>query len=202
MYLINLYPINSMNSKPNTSKSDNAKKMMLWFGIVSLIMTFAGWTSAYIVSSSREDWMDDFELPSAFWFSTVVIVLSSFTYWMGSKSVRASKTSAASTWLLITFLLGCIFIYSQFRGYAQMIEYGYYFTGPTSNITLSYVFLISAVHILHVIAGIISLLIVLVQQLRGKYSSDNMLGVDLGLTFWNFVDILWIYLVLFFYLYR
>lgn len=176
--------------------------MMLWFGIVSLIMTFAGWTSAYIVSSTREDWMHDFRLPSAFWFSTVVIVLSSFTYWMGARSIRASRAGMANVWLVITFILGVVFIFSQFKGYSQMIEYGYYFTGPTSNITLSYIFLISAVHILHLVAGILSLLVVMVRQLRGKYNAENMLGVELGLTFWNFVDILWIYLVLFFFLYK
>ncbi|MFM1877834.1 MAG: hypothetical protein RLZZ241_700 [Bacteroidota bacterium] len=175
--------------------------MMLWFGIVSLIMTFAGWTSAYIVSSSRADWMTDFKVPEAFWFSTVVIVLSSFTFWLGTRFIKASKSGLASAWLLVTFALGVVFIYSQFQGYSQMIQLGYYFTGPTSNITLSYIFLISAVHILHLIAGIISLLVVLVNQLRGKYSADNMLGVELGLTFWNFVDILWVYLILFFSLY-
>jgi cytochrome c oxidase subunit 3 len=53
-----------------TEKKGRAKKMMLWFGIVSLLMSFAGWTSAYIVSSSREDWMRDYSLPVAFWVST------------------------------------------------------------------------------------------------------------------------------------
>ncbi|NNK18910.1 MAG: heme-copper oxidase subunit III, partial [Maribacter sp.] len=48
-------------------KNDRSKKMMLWFGIVSLLMAFAGWTSAYIVSSKREDWLRDIELPSSFY---------------------------------------------------------------------------------------------------------------------------------------
>lgn len=184
------------------SKNANARKMMLWFGIVSLIMTFAGWTSAYIVSSSREDWMQDFQLPPAFWFSSVVLVLSSVTYWLASRAIRDAKQVTGTVLLSATLILGFVFVFSQFRGFSQMIAYGYYFTGPTSNITLSYVFLISVVHILHVVAGLISLIVVVVQHARGKYGPQKMLGVELGLTFWNFVDILWIYLVIFFYFFQ
>jgi cytochrome c oxidase subunit 3 len=84
-------------------------------------------------------------------------------------------------------------------GFSEIIAQGYYFTGPTSNITMSYIFLIAAVHVLHVVAGIISLLVVLVSQLRRKYTPDNLLGMELGATFWHFLDLLWVYLMLFFY---
>lgn len=191
-----------MTRQAGETRHDRARKMMLWFGIASLIMTFAGWTSAYIVSSTREDWMQDFQLPPAFWFSTAIIVLSSLTYWMAFRAVRGGQSRAGSTWLAITLVLAGLFILSQFRGFSQMIAYGYYFTGPTSNITLSYVFLIAAVHIAHVVAGIISLLVVGVQQWRGKYGPGRMLGMELGITFWHFLDLLWLYLILFFYLYR
>ena len=50
-------------------KNDRAKRMMLWFGIISLIMSFAGLTSAVLVSRKREDWMHDFEMPNAFLIS-------------------------------------------------------------------------------------------------------------------------------------
>ena len=68
----------------------------------------------------------------------------------------------------------------QFYGFSQMLANGYFFTGPTSNIKMSYVFLIAFVHILHVVAGIISLLVVIVQQARGKYGPEKMLGMELG----------------------
>ncbi|WP_445386664.1 cytochrome c oxidase subunit 3 [Robiginitalea sp. IMCC44478] len=183
-------------------KKQRAKKMMLWFGIASLLMSFAGWTSAYIVSSSREDWMENFELPQAFWISTAIILCSSLTYWLARNSVQKGQQKQATIWLVITLLLGVSFIIAQFFGFSEMIALGYYFTGPTSNITLSYVFLIAVVHILHVVAGLISLIVVLVQQLKGRYLPGNMLGMELGMTFWNFVDFLWIYLVLFFYFYN
>ena len=180
-------------------KNDRAKKMMLWFGIVSLIMGFAGWTSAYIVSSKRTDWISDLELPQAFLWSTATIVLSSLTYILAKNAVKRNNQRQGTLFLLATLGLGGIFIGLQFVGFSQMLENGYYFTGPTSNIKMSYVFLIAAVHIVHVVAGTISLSVVLVQQLRSKYTPENMLGLELGATFWHFLDILWVYLILFMY---
>ncbi len=180
-------------------KNRRAKKMMLWFGIASLIMGFAGWTSAYIVSSKREDWVSELELPQAFIISTIILILSSFTYILAKKAVGGNNQKQATLFLAGTLFLGITFIVLQFKGFSQMLENGYYFTGPTSNIKMSYVFLIAAVHIVHVVAGLISLLVVLVQQLRRKYEPGNMLGLELGATFWHFLDILWVYLILFMY---
>lgn len=178
-------------------KQDRAKKMMLWFGIVSLIMGFAGWTSAYIVSSSREDWIEGLELPNSFYVSTALIIISSFTYIMAKKAVENDSQKQATTWLLVTLGLGITFIVFQFLGFQEMLGNGYYFTGPTSTIKMSYVFLIAAVHIVHVVAGILSLLVVLYNQVKGKYSSKEFLGISLGATFWHFLDLLWVYLILF-----
>ncbi|MCR9265127.1 MAG: cytochrome c oxidase subunit 3 [Flavobacteriaceae bacterium] len=180
-------------------KNRRAKKMMLWFGIVSLIMGFAGWTSAYIVSSKRDDWISDLELPQAFFVSTAIIILSSITYFIAQKAVERNNRKLGTILLFTTLFFGISFIVLQFMGFSQMLEHGYYFTGPTSNIKMSYVFLIAAVHIAHVVAGLISLLVVLVQQLRGKYGPENMLGLELGATFWHFLDFLWVYLILFMY---
>lgn len=180
-------------------KNRRAKKMMLWFGIVSLIMGFAGWTSAYIVSSKREDWISDLDLPQAFFISTAIIILSSLTYFLAKQAVAGNNQKKGTLLLVVTLVLGISFIVLQFIGFSQMLANGYYFTGPTSNIKMSYVFLIAAVHIVHVVAGLISLLTVLVQQLRGKYLPGNMLGLELGATFWHFLDFLWVYLILFMY---
>ncbi len=170
---------------------------MLWFGIISLIMGFAGWTSAYIVSSKREDWLDDISLPQAFYVSTCLIILSSLTYIFAKRAIKTGKQRESTAWLLVTLGLGIGFIILQFLGFSQMLESGYYFTGPTSNIKMSYIFLIAFVHILHVVAGLISLLVVLIQQLRNKYGPENYLGLELGATFWHFLDILWVYLIVF-----
>lgn len=177
-------------------KHDRSKRMMLWFGIASLIMGFAGWTSAYIVSSTRKDWVD-IELPSLFYASTGLIILSSLTYMIAKRGVLQNKAKLATIFLGITLTLGIAFIYLQFMGFEQMIGNGYRFTGPTSSIKMSFVYLIAAVHIAHVVVGLISLLVVLTNQLRGKYSLEEHLGFSLGETFWHFLGILWVYLILF-----
>jgi len=178
-------------------KNARAKKMMLWFGIVSLLMGFAGWTSAYIVSSSREDWSSDVLLPESFLFSTVVIIISSICYMLAKKAIKNGEHKKGTGWLWVTLGLGITFVVLQFSGFSQMVADGYYFTGPTSSIKVSYVFLIAMVHIVHVVAGMISLLVVLYNQNQGRYSPENYLGVTLGATFWHFLDLLWVYLVLF-----
>ncbi|NKI25573.1 heme-copper oxidase subunit III [Arenibacter sp. 6A1] len=180
-------------------KRDRAQKMMLWFGIVSLLMGFAGWTSAYIVSSAREDWASDVALPASFFASTIVIIISSITYILAKKTIKQGDVKKTTTWLLVTLGLGIAFIALQFNGFSQLISEGYYFTGPTSSIKMSYVFLIAAVHIVHVVAGMISLLVVLWNTYKNKYSAEETLGVEMGATFWHFLDILWVYLILFMY---
>lgn len=182
-------------------KQGRAKKMMLWFGIVSLLMTFAGWTSAYIVSSTREDWLKDFQLPFSFYISTGLLITSSITYILAKNSIKNGKTALCTSFLLLTLGLGLAFIVFQFNGFSEIVAQGYYFTGPSSSVTTSYIFLIAVVHILHVVAGLISLLVVIFNQLKGKYTPTKLLGMELGATFWHFLDLLWLYLILFFYFY-
>lgn len=178
-------------------KNSRAKKMMLWFGIVSLIMSFGGWTSAFVVSSSRPDWLKDFELPSGFIVSTIVIILSSFTFLLAKQALKKHNRQQTTLWLLVTLVFGVVFVCSQFLGFQQIIDAGYYFTGPTSNVTMSYIYLIALVHILHVVVGLICLLVVIYNHFKQKYTATKMLGLELAATFWHFVDILWLYLFLF-----
>ena len=183
-------------------KTKRAKKMMLWFGIISLVMSFGGLTSAFIVSSSREDWLKDFQLPEAFTISVVLIVISSITFIIAKRALKSDKRQMTSIFLLVTLVLGVAFIISQFAGFNQIIEQGYNFTGPTSNITMSYIYIIAVAHIVHVIAGLICLLVVIYNHFKQKYKPTEMLGLELAATFWHFVDILWIYLFFFLYFFR
>ena len=185
-------------SQTEQIKVARSKKMMMWFGIVSLSMMFAGLTSAYIVSAERRDWLSDFELPQAFYISTLVIVLSSLSMIITKSAVKAGKNTLATTSLFVTLGLGIAFVVLQFVGFDQIIAEGYFFTGSESTVTTSFIYAFVISHIVHVAAGILVLLVIVVQQIRGKYSKNQMLGLELGATFWHFVDILWVYLLLFF----
>ncbi len=175
-------------------KHDRAKKQMLWFGIISLCMTFAGLTSAYIVSMERRDWLENYDFPQALIISTVLIVVSSLTIQLAKKAIISGKKQLGTMLLLVTIGLGVAFVISQFIGFKAFTAQGYYFTGAASNITTTFLFLIIAVHMAHVAAGFISLFTVFVNHLRGKYSKESHLGLSLGVTFWHFLDLLWVFL--------
>ena len=193
-----------MNLTQGSSQQKNkrAKKMMLWFGIVSLIMSFGGLTSAFIVSSSREDWLNDFELPNAFFISTIIITFSSLVFIAAKKALLKEKYLLSKSLVLGVFVLGLAFIYNQFLGFNELIISGYNFTGPTSNITMSYIYIIAVAHILHVIAGLISLAVVIVNHFKKQYTPASKLGFDIASTFWHFIDLLWVYLFLFLYFFN
>lgn len=183
-------------------KIKRAKKMMLWFGIISLTMSFAGLTSAYVVSKERQDWLTDFEIPQAFYISLCVIIFSSVVMHLAKVSVQKERNQVGMILLVSTLILGLTFVWLQFLGFSQIIANGYYFTGSESSITTSFIYLVVIMHLAHIGAGLLALIIVIYNHYKLKYANGKSLGVELAATFWHFVDILWIYLFLFFYFVR
>lgn len=183
-------------------KKNRAKKMMLWFAMISMTMSFAGLTSAYIVSKSRPDWISGFEIPQAFYISLVLVLISSLTIFIARTSIQKQKHPLGMVFLISTFLLGVLFIYFQFQGFSEFINAGYFFTGSESTITTSFIYLVVILHLGHIIGALIALLIVIYNHFKQKYHNGQTLGVELAETFWHFVDFLWIYLFLFFYFVR
>ena len=194
---------------PLDVKVSKAKKMMLWFGMISITMTFAGLTSAFIVSSSRPDWLDSFVLPNWFTISTVSIVFSSIFFQLAKfrldKYVRVSlpeniniyiERNNVNILLVLTILTAIVFIVSQFLGFNEIISLGYYFTGPESSVTTSYVYILVFLHLAHLFAGMIVLTVVISKFNKQKYEK-NKLGFELALIFWHFLGALWIYLFFF-----
>lgn len=178
-----------------------AKKMMLWVGMISMTMTFAGLTSAYVVSSARVDWLKDFQMPSIFGISTIIIVLSSILYHLAQKAIQKDQIPQAKAFILGTLALAISFIFTQFQGFNQIIESGYYFTGPQSSITTSYLYVLVLLHLFHLAAGIIVLGVSYFRVHTGRYGADRYLGMELSVLFWHFLDFLWVYLYAFVMLY-
>lgn len=183
-------------------KVARAKKMMLWFGIISMVMMFAGLTSAYVVSKSRPDWVSDFELPLSLYWSTLVIIISSITFILAKKHIGENKRSAGTFYLLATLALGLIFVVLQFQSFSEIISAGFYFTGSESSITTSFIYVVVLAHLAHLLAGLIVLLVVIYNHFKQRYHAGQMLGIELGATFWHFLDVLWVYLFLFLYFFR
>lgn len=179
-----------------------AYKTMLIFAMGSIVMIFAGLTSAYVISKSRPDWLKDFVLPQAFLWSTLVIVLSSVTFHFAKKAIQKNNRSTTTLMLVATLLLGLLFVAMQFQGFNQVIAAGYYFTGSYSTITTSFLYIVVLVHIAHLIGGLISLLIVIYNHYKQKYNATQTLGIELSVMFWHFLGFLWLYLFLFFTFYK
>ena len=191
----------TMSIEEHKERNARTKKMMLWFAMISMFMMFAGLTSAYVVSASRPDWLNELVLPMAFKISTAVIVVSSVTFHLAKLAVKKNSRSAATTWLLVTLALGVAFVYLQFEGFRQFTEMGYFLTGSGSNPTTSFIYIVTVVHVAHLLAGLIVLLVVIYNHFKQKYNPAQTLGIELGAMFWHFLDVLWVYLFLFFYFY-
>ncbi|WP_298246150.1 cytochrome c oxidase subunit 3 [uncultured Christiangramia sp.] len=183
-------------------KQARAKKMMLWFGIISMVMTFAGLTSAYVVSKNRPDWLTDFELPVSFLWSTLVIVGSSITLWLSKQAIKSCNRRNASAFLIGTLILAILFVVFQFYSFSEIVQSGYYFTGSESTITTSFIYVLVLAHLAHLAIGLIVLLVLIYNHFKQRYNAGQMLGFELGATFWHFVDFLWIYLIIFLYFFK
>jgi len=190
----------SLKSELKTAKQKSAKPM-LWVSMISMTMFFAGLTSAYVVSRKREDWVS-FDLPTAFYISTILIVLSSITFILSQRLLKKNNIKASFLLLILTLFLGIGFIYFQYEGFNNLKSVGLFFTGPNSTVSTSFIIGITFMHILHLIAGLIVLLVVIYNHYKSKYTATELLGFELGAIFWHFVGVLWIYLFFFFYFIR
>jgi cytochrome c oxidase subunit III len=180
---------------------NKSSKQLLWVGIISIVMLFAGFTSAYVVRADNGNWLI-FNLPNAFYLSTAVIVTSSITLFFALQMAKKDNKKGTIMGILATFVLGLVFTYCQFVGYGELLDNHIIPGGKSSNASGSFLYLISFMHLLHLFAGLIVVLITLKNSIKGQYSAKNTLGLELCSLYWHFLDILWVYLFLFFYFIR
>jgi cytochrome c oxidase subunit 3 len=184
--------------KELTVAKKKSAKPMLWISMISVVMFFAGLTSAYVISMKRDDWVS-FDLPKAFFISTILIVASSITLFLSQRFLKQNKRQLSLALLVFTLILGIGFVWQQYAGFLELKSVGLFFTGPESTVSTSFIIGITFLHVLHLLVGIIVLFVVIYNHFKYKYKPEDMLGFELGAIFWHFVDILWIYLFFFFY---
>lgn len=176
------------------------QKPLLWVGLASITMTFAGLTSGYVVSRSslvaENAWLE-LPLPEQFYWATGLIILSSILMVLAVISMKRGQAQASQGFLAGTLVLGLGFALAQWLGWQNLLDRGLFFTGPESNTAISWVYVLSFLHWLHVLAGLLVLSFTLVKSLRGGYSAQNYQGISVAGIFWHFLDGLWIYLFLF-----
>lgn len=225
-----------------SANSERTAKMVLYFGIFSIVMLFAGLLSAYIITSYSELWVN-IVVPRAFYISTVVIILSSVTLKLSLNASKNANQKATSLFLIITLMLGVVFGVFQYQGWNQLLSAGSYFTGSVDNLSGtygddftityqgkeliyenddfyfpndelrekplrneiaifgnsagSYIYLLSFVHLAHVVGGILFFIVILIMSFLSVSKIISPTRLRLGAIYWNFVDGLWIFLFLF-----
>ncbi len=179
------------------------KKFNLWLLIIGIVMLFSGLTSAYIVRKGDGNWFD-FDLPDIFLYSTIIVLLSSVSMWYAYSSAKRDELAQSKIGLYITILLGVGFCISQFLGWMSMIDDGLHLVTPKdgSKVSASFVYVISFVHLAHIIGGLIFLIIVLTKTIGLQVHKKSTLLIDMCNTYWHFVGLLWVYLYLFLYFAR
>lgn len=184
-----------MNTITNqTPQRIHPHKFMLWLAIGSICMMFAGLTSAYIVKKNQSNFLE-FDLPTIFWYSTAIILISSLTIFLAEKNFKA-KNSSYKMFVSITAIFGIIFTYMQIAGFKNLESHGIQLTGFGSNAAASFILVIVGLHMLHVIGGVIALIVLF---FRANFTNRvTEISLNIASTYWHFVDILWIYLLIFF----
>ena len=187
---------NTSENKTEIKGKIPSSKILLWLGIASIVILFAALTSAYIVREAEGNWVK-FELPSLFYFSTACIVLSSVFMNMAMVAARKNATKSVQTTLGITLLLGILFVVGQFLGWKALVHEGIFFAGNKSNPSGSFLYVITGLHVAHLVAGILYLVYVFSQSFKIQVSTKDLMRLELCATYWHFLGGLWVYLFLF-----
>lgn len=173
--------------------SMNPKKFLLWLGIVSIIMMFAAFTSAYLVRRAEGNWLE-FSIPKIFTYSTIVLLLSSismhFSYWAAKKDHFLLLRSAIS----ITFVLGITFLLMQWFGWKELVKNNVFLVGNPSG---SFFYVLSGLHGLHIVSALIVLIFALVSAFKFNIHAKKLNQMEMCVTYWHFLDLLWLYLFVF-----
>jgi cytochrome c oxidase subunit 3 len=186
-------------SEGNKTRVDQRKKIhphkfTLWVALGSIVMMFAGLTSAYIVKRDQPSWTS-FAMPRAFWYSTAVILISSLTVQGALKSFRDRAMQQYRGLLTATLALGILFIALQWVGFSSLWHQRITLRGSGGG---QFLYVIAGLHAVHVLAGIVALVLMVIKAFGSRIRSYNSVPVELISTYWHFVDLLWIYLFVFF----
>lgn len=172
-------------------------KFIMWIVMGSVMMMFAGFTSAYVVKRSQSNWLE-FTIPAIFWYSTAIILLSSLTIHLAGKAFKARNMRRYKTLITITAILGLAFIVMQIKGFGFLEDHGVKLFGSNSNPAGSFLGVITGVHMLHVLGGVIALVVMLFKAYSARRKNYSSISIEVASTYWHFVDGLWIYLFIFF----
>jgi cytochrome c oxidase subunit III len=188
--------VNNISDQKGTfsqNLSMNPKKFLLWLAIVSIIMAFAALTSAYLVRRAEGNWLE-FSIPKIFTYSTIVLVISSLSMHFAYFSAKKDNFLALRLSISITFVLGIVFLVMQFLGWKELTNNNVFFVGNPSG---SFFYVLSGFHGLHIISALIVLIFALVAAFKLNVHAKKLSQIEMCVTYWHFLDLLWLYLFIF-----
>ena len=184
--------------EPKKTLAMHPRKFGLWLFMVTVVMIFAALTSAYIVRQGEGNWTQ-FDLPMSMWVSSLLILISSVTMHWALVSAKSNDLEKVKLAISITSALGVAFLISQLVVWSDLVADNIYFVGNPSG---SFLYVLSGVHGLHLVSGVIFLIIVLISTFRYKVHSKNLTQIQMCASYWHFLDVLWIYLFVFLLIYH
>lgn len=171
----------------------NKWKFITWLFIITIVMLFASQTSAYLVRRAEGNWTE-FDLPTIFWISSVVLIISSVFMHLAVLSAKKDSFTKLKLYISLAFGLGFAFLVMQYIGWQQLQEGGIYLKGNPSG---SFLYILTGLHGFHLISGMAVLLYSFIAVYREKVHSKNMTQIEVCATYWHFLDFLWLYLFIF-----
>lgn len=186
-----------------TPKEFSPKSFIIWLFIVASTMLFLAFCSAYFVHQGdgvrNNAWLK-FDLPFEFWISAGIVIVSSIFMQMAYRSAQRDDIYKIPSLLTITLICGIAFCISQFYGWLNLMDRGLFFSNKEpAEISASFVYVISAAHFAHIIGGLILLTVGITRASRLQIHKKNMVFINICKTYWHFLGLLWIMLLLFLY---
>ena len=176
----------------------NRWKFIVWLFIVTIIMFFAAFTSAYLVRRAEGNWTE-FNIPTIFYFSTAVLVISSVFMHLSLMAARKDNFKNIKSFITITFVFGLMFLIMQYVGWQKLQSQGVYLKGNPAE---SFYYVLTGAHGFHLITGLVVLLFAFIEAFKMSIHSKNLTRIEVCATYWHFLDILWIYLFMFLLFFR
>ena len=186
-----------ISTEPTARDKERAKLFMMYLAMFAIFIMFGGFGSYIIVRQAEGNWFR-FDIPLQFTYSTVILLASSITMALATLFTKKANRVLSTIFIFSTLILGIIFTYLQWEGWKELVKNDIFFVDPrTGNTSGSLFYLITGLHLAHLIGGLISLLVTGIRSAARKYSPKSHTGIKLTGLYWHFLDGLWLYLFLF-----
>jgi cytochrome c oxidase subunit III len=167
-------------------------QIAIWIVLTAILMLFAGLSSAYIVLRGMPSWQS-IELPWMLWPNTAVLLMSSLAIELSRRAIRRGDVPSMKRWLGIGGLLGLGFLVGQLAAWQQLVNEGVYLP---STLQSSFFYILTGLHGLHLVGGIVGLSVVLRWVLKNRLTVSDYEPLRLIASYWHVMDGLWVYLFL------